>query len=409
MDTDKKFGVCLYRTEEIFMQLKKNSFLRIFLALCLTGVGLTGCGRPPQEPTAAPSATPSELPQASGTVTVKDHADREVTVVQEPKRVVITDIFPLASVLTVYLGSASSIVAMEPVSMNAAKNGILGQLYPEILNVDTSIMDGEDINVESIAALEPDVIFYNAGNAKEAEKFENAGLTAVGVSATGWNYDCLKTYDEWISLLDQIYPQHAHKNKLSTRVDEYGNAVYGAIQTRVKNLDEQEKQKVLFLYRYDENTMITSGSNFFGQWWCDSIGAVNVAQDVSAENRNAVITMEQVYAWNPDVIILTNFTPTQPEDLFANAIGGDDWSGIKAVQDRRVYKMPLGIYRTYTPGADTPMTLEWLAQAVYPELFKDVNVRRDVAAYYKELYEITLTDEQIEAMYNPNSAVGSWQ
>ena len=96
MDTDKKFGVCLYRTEEIFMQLKKNSFLRIFLALCLTGVGLTGCGRPPQEPTAAPSATPSELPQASGTVTVKDHADREVTVVQEPKRVVITDIFPLA-------------------------------------------------------------------------------------------------------------------------------------------------------------------------------------------------------------------------------------------------------------------------------------------------------------------------
>ncbi len=391
------------------MRFKWNHFFQIFLAACLAGSGLTGCGRVPKEPQIAKTATPSALPAGEDIITIKDHAGREVTLAQEPKKVVITDIYPLASVLTVYLGSASSIVAMEPVSMNAAKNGILGQLYPEILDVDTSIMDGEDISVEAIAALEPDVIFYNAGNAKEAEKFENAGLTAVGVSATGWDYDCIKTYDEWMALLDQIYPQHARKNKLSSRVDEYGDAVYGAVQSRIKNLNSQEKQKVLFLYRYDENMMVTSGSKFFGQWWCDSIGAVNVAQDVPAENKNAAITMEQVYVWNPDVIILTNFTKTQPEDLYANAIGSDDWSGIKAVQDHRVYKMPLGIYRTYTPGADTPMTLEWLAQAVYPDLFKDVNVRRDVAAYYKELYGITLTEEQIEAMYNPNSAVGSWQ
>lgn len=391
------------------MRLKRNNFFQIFLVACLAGIHLTGCGKAPLEPQTTPAATSSAIPEREGSVTVTDHAGRQVTVAQEPKKVVITDIYPLASVLTVYLGSANSIMAMEPVSMNAAKNGILGQLYPEILNVNTSIMDGEDINIEAIAALEPDVIFYNAGNAKEAEKFENAGLTAIGVSATSWEYDCLKTYDAWIALLDQIYPQHARKNKLASRVDEYGNAVYGAIQSRIKNLNSQDKQKVLFLYRYDENMMVTSSSKFFGQWWCDSIGAVNVAQDVPAENKNATITMEQVYEWNPDVIIMTNFTKTQPEDLYANAIGSDDWSGIKAVQDHRVYKMPLGIYRTYTPGADTPMTLEWLAQAVYPDLFKDVNVRRDVSAYYKELYGITLTDEQVEAMYNPNSAAGSWQ
>lgn len=40
----------------------------------------------------------------------------------------------------------------------------------------------------------------------------------------------------------------------------------------------------------------------------------------------------------PDVIILTNFTPTQPEDLYHNAVGGDDWSTVKAVQDKQVYK-----------------------------------------------------------------------
>ena len=50
----------------------------------------------------------------------------------------------------------------------------------------------------------------------------------------------------------------------------------------MKNVEE--KQKVLFLFQYDENAMITSSSKFFGQWWCDAVGAVNVAQDVPAED-----------------------------------------------------------------------------------------------------------------------------
>ena len=69
--------------------------------------------------------------------------------------------------------------------------------------------------------------------------------------------------------------------------------------------------------------------------------------------------------------------------------------------------MPLGSYRTYTPGVDTPMTLEWLAQAVYPEIFSDYNVSDDVRSYYQQLYGISLSDEQIEKMYTPNAAAGS--
>lgn len=118
--------------------------------------------------------------------------------------------------------------------------------------------------------------------------------------------------------------------------------------------------------------------------------------------------MEQVYEWNPDVIIITNFTKTTPDDLYNNAIGSDDWSSVKAVQDKRVYKMPLGVYRTYTPGIDTPLTLEWLAQAVYPDLFSDVDVASDVRDYYNKLFGVTLTDDQISAMYTPNRDAGSW-
>ena len=50
------------------------------------------------------------------------------------------------------------------------------------------------------------------------------------------------------------------------------------------------------------------------------------------------------------------------------------------------------------------MTLLWLAQAVYPEKFADVDVRAEVSDYYSELFGITLTEDQIDQMYTPNAA-----
>lgn len=370
---------------------------KLFLSLTMTAL-LVSCSSPKTSTSASVSATTQP-----STVTITDHADREVEVPTNPKRVAVLGIYPLPSMLTVYLDSCDSIVAMEPGSMNAAKNGILSQLYPDITNITTDIMDGDDVNIESLLALKPDVVFYNASDTQDLEKLENAGLTAVAFSATKWKFNCTETFNEWMNLLDQIYPEHAGNRE--ELIKKYSTDTYNKIQDTVKNVEE--KQKVLFLFQYDENAMITSSSKFFGQWWCDAVGAVNVAQDVPAEKTNAVITMEQVYEWDPDVIVITNFTQAKPDDLYNNAIGSDDWSNVSAVKNKRVYKMPLGTYRTYTPSVDSPMTLEWLAQAVYPELFKDMDVKADVKEYYQNLFGVTLTDEQVDQMYTPNASASS--
>ena len=401
----------------------------LLLCLCMM-LPLAACGaKPAAEPVPEPETAadapaeelvpenaaeaPAEAPAAKAesaerTVTITDHADRTVTVPANPTRVVILDILPLPSVLTVFLGSAETILAMEPASMNAAKNGILSELFPEILDVRTDIMSGDDVNIESLVALDPQIVYYNAGNSALGELLENAGLTAVGVSPTKWDYDCIVTYDKWIELLTEIYIS-ADSIDLRLNVNSFSTAMYDTIQARVADMDDSERKTVLFLFQYDENTMVTSGSSFFGQWWCDAAGALNAANEVAADNKNAVITMEQVYAWDPDVIVITNFTQTQPEDLYNNAIGDDDWSTVSAVVNGEVYKMPLGTYRTYTPGVDTPMTLEWLATILYPELFSEFDLAADVRMYYKDLYGVELTDEQIEAMYHPSSAAGSWK
>lgn len=384
----------------------KKKLMAMMMCLTLTVGTFAGCAggetkEAEDSKTEEMSDKDSEQEVSKDTITITDHADREVEVPAEINRIVVADIYPMASVLTVFLGSAKKLVGIDPVCMSAAESGLLGELFPEILDADTSFMNGADLNVESLLALEPDVVFCSAGNSELISTLENAQIPAVGISPSKWDYDILETYDQWTALLSQMFPENSNK---SEEISAYSKEVYEQVQEMVKDSPQEEKKKVLFLFQYDDQQMVTSGKHFFGQFWCDAVGALNAAEEIEVDNSNAVINMEQVYQWNPDVIIITNFTPTQPEDLYHNAVGGDDWSTVKAVQDKQVYKMPLGTYRSYTPSADTPVTLYWMAKTVYPDLFPDLDITKEVKDYYQDLYQVSLTDDQIERMYNPSSA-----
>ena len=384
----------------------KKKLMAMMMCLTLTVGTFAGCAggetkEAEDSKTEEMSDKDSEQEVSKDTITITDHADREVEVPAEINRIVVADIYPMASVLTVFLGSAKKLVGIDPVCMSAAESGLLGELFPEILDADTSFMNGADLNVESLLALEPDVVFCSAGNSELISTLENAQIPAVGISPSKWDYDILETYDQWTALLSQMFPENSNK---SEEISAYSKEVYEQVQEMVKDIQKEEKKKVLFLFQYDDQQMVTSGKHFFGQFWCDAVGALNAAEEIEVDNSNAVINMEQVYQWNPDVIIITNFTPTQPEDLYHNAVGGDDWSTVKAVQDKQVYKMPLGTYRSYTPSADTPVTLYWMAKTVYPDLFPDLDITKEVKDYYQDLYQVSLTDDQIERMYNPSSA-----
>ena len=314
----------------------------------------------------------------------------------------VCGIYPLPSVLTVFFGSAEKIVAMPKQSMAAAQNGLLGQLYPEILNAQTECVSGDQINTEELLKLKPDVVFYSASDSATGETLKNAGFTCVAVSVNKWHYNCIETLNNWISLLSEMFPE----DDKAAAVEKYSSETYDMIQERVSSLSDAERARVFVLFQYSDTNMLTSGKNFFGQWWCDAIGAVNVAEELTDDNSVAV-SMEQVYAWNPGVILVTNFTQAQPDDLYNNTVGTDDWSGISAVQSKRVYKMPLGMYRSYTPGADTPITLMWLAKTVYPDLFKDIDVTAKAKAYYKDVFGVELTDAQAESIFAPVSAAAA--
>ena len=359
--------------------------MKKLMALLLALVLLTGC---------APAAP------VQNTRTVIDHDGVEVTLPETVERIVVCDILPLPSVLAVFFDSAEKIVGMSGTSMNAAKNGLLGELYPEILDAETGFIDGSTVNAEELLKLNPDVVFYNASRKELGEQLRKAGFPAVAISVNKWEYDCIETLNQWAALLGEIFPE----NDKREQVAEYSGRIYDLVQDRVRDIPE--RQRVLYLYQYSETNLMTSGQKFFGQWWADAIGAVNVAQELTTDNSVAV-NMEQIYAWDPELIFITNFTTAEPEDLYENTVGVYDWSGIQAVRDRRVYKMPLGMYRSYTPGADTPVTLLWMAKTAYPEQFADIDILAETKQYYKEVFGIELTEEQAASIFAPDAEAGS--
>ncbi|MEG1426799.1 MAG: ABC transporter substrate-binding protein, partial [Oscillospiraceae bacterium] len=287
--------------------------LSLFLSLTILATA-SGCG-------AAPKAEAN-----AETITIVDHNDNTVVIPKKIERIVVCDILPLPSVLSVFFNSAAKIVGMSETSMSAAKSGLLGELYPEILKADTGFIKGTTVNVEELVGLKPDVVFYSAASKEIGEQLKSAGFHGVAISANKWEYNAIETLNNWISLLSQMFPAEKAKTEL---VANYSKETYDLIQERVANLKQEERVNVFFLFKYSDTSIMTSGKRFFGQWWADAIGAVNVAEELTTDNQ-AEVNMEQIYKWNPDLMFITNFTTAQPEDIINNTIGNYDWSGISA-------------------------------------------------------------------------------
>ena len=376
--------------------MKRILSLILVSAMCAS---LAACGSSSQTVSAG---------NENGTHIVVDHGGNQVEVPNKIERIVVSDIFPIPAVLSVFFNSADKIVGVAPTSYSAAKNSLLSQIYPEILNAKTDFMNGNVINVEELMKLNPDVVFYSENNNEQKEVLTKAGFCAIGISANGWGYDCIETLNQWLKTLTEVFKYSDNIKALTDRSDKAqkkSNEIYSMIKGRIATLTNEEKKRVFFLFQYNDSTMMTSGKNFFGQWWADASGCLNVAEELSKDNSVAT-NLEQVYAWNPDMIFITNFTTALPKDLYENTVGTYDWSEVKAVKDKEVYKLPLGMYRTYTPGIDTPITLLWFAKTAYPDMFNDIDLVKETREYYQDIFSVNLSDEQIKSIFNPDANAG---
>ncbi|WP_373840220.1 ABC transporter substrate-binding protein [Methanospirillum sp.] len=249
-------------------------------------------------------------------------------------------------------------------------------------------------NVEEILKLEPDVVFQWAQYGEELYKpLEDAGIPVICLK-----YGTQEDLETWIKLFGEVLDRQEQADKLIT----YQQGMNAKIKEKTENIAEEDKPRVLSLPYGDQLTV--SGSGTYNDYYFGLTGAKNVASEVPGSSTQ--VSMEQIINWDPEIIYIGNFDDLTPQDIFENRIEGQDWAGIDAVKNGRVYKVPLGGYRWDPPNQESPLMWEWLMEIHHPELF-DFNLRDDMKKFYITYYDYSLSDEEIEEILftNLNNAI----
>lgn len=365
----------------------------ILTTLALAAMALAACS----DKEATTSTSGGEVQTTAEEKIVIDQAGTEVTIPAEVNSIVSGGILPYFHTWYVATNSAKEIVGMHPNSYNAAENSILSKMEPEILNADTSFVQNGEMNVEELMKINPDVFFEIATDEKSIEQARNAGINTVAIKAIdAVAAEPLATFNSWLKLTGEI----ASTTERADKFIEIGTAVQNEIYEKIDGLTKEQKPNALMMYQLSEQAITVGGKNFFGNQWLNATGANDVAENDVTGRKD--VNMEQIYNWNPEIIYLTNFTETQPEDLYNNTIPGQDWSEVEAVKNKQVYKIPLGIYRWFPPSGDAPLMLKWLASNNQPELF-DYDMNAEIKNYYKDFYGYDVTDEEVEQILHPSS------
>ncbi|HEX5091503.1 MAG TPA: ABC transporter substrate-binding protein [Burkholderiales bacterium] len=121
------------------------------------------------------------------------------------------------------------------------------------------------------------------------------------------------------------------------------------------------------------------------------LGARNVAG--AARGGLAIVSLEQVLAWNPEVVFTS-------DPNFYQAVWTDPrWAAVAAVRARRVHlspHLPFGWF-DFPPGANRIIGLYWAGKLLYPDLFPE-DLRAKTAEFYRLFYHREPDQAQLDAL-----------
>lgn len=321
-------------------------------------------------------------PLLADPVTVTDMRGKEIQLPAPAERLAIIPI-PMASVVIALDGSTKRIAAMNPEAVKSVTDGFLGSIFPEAAAISSDIIAGGQFapNVESILALKPDAIIQWKSPEDIIAPLESAGLTVVGLQNNPATQDI---NEQNLTILAKVIGQDArlaqflemHHNRL-TEIKALTDAVLDA-----------DRPRAVYL-RHNGDKLQVSGTKTYQNFWLGLSGAVNVAGEIEGQ---AAPSVEQIIAWDPQVIILSAFDKATPAEIYADPA----WTGISAVKEQRVYKIPHGGYR-WDPGShESHLAWTWAAMVMHPEI--NFDIRKDMRSAYKLFYGHDLTNAEIDAI-----------
>lgn len=347
--------------------------------------------------------------------TIKDMRGVDVNIPKNLTRIAtISDGF-VESIMT-HLGVIDKIVAIGSYSMKRrykyqsyeyleGKEKILEgkstmlAINPELDNhICINSPQGNIISYEALAKSRPELVIMRVGDCtvrgsnkenliKTIDIIENLGIALVVLySPTYLTKDNLSSMRDEMQVLGDIFNQRAKALKLY----EYLSSIEKMIKDRTRNIADDNKQKVLYI---GLNSMaIKEGGSGFAtglgnpeSYIIESV--VNGRNIYRGIGSRVIMSAEQIYALDPDVILLPTLDGYHPVAELYKSQNYKRLSELRAIRDRRVFSMP------FTPmncsrRLEYPIDILVMAKAIYPEVFSDIKVHEFILKFYKDIYGV---------------------
>jgi iron complex transport system substrate-binding protein len=312
--------------------------------------------------------------------TLTDQMGRSVTLPAKVEKLVVIPI-PLASMVMAVDGGAARISGMNSAAKSDIDEGLLGRLFPAAARIPTQVA-GESFapNGEALAAARPDLVIQwgDRGDAIVTP------IRQLGLPVLTIKYGDSRFAAEWLRLVGAAIGKQARGEALAT----WFEARMTEVERRGAAIPAKARPRVLYLMR-GRSALLVAGKNTSMDGDIVRAGGVNPAGQLPGF---APVGVEQILAWNPDIILLNNFErEMSPQAFYADG----RFKGLAAVTKKQVYRYPRGGFRWDPPSQETPLALDWLYGVLHPTRpMPDLRAR--IAHAYQMLYGYPVDAAEID-------------
>lgn len=269
--------------------------------------------------------------------TFTDSSGAEITFLSPPQRVV--SLVPSVTEMLFQLGAGDVVAGITYHSILPAESAgkkIIGGFFKPDLN--------------RIAALEPDVIFY-AGLQKEVKmRFEDEAVL-INLMPTS-----IKESFDHLRLLGEVFDKRAGAERIIKRQQEQ----LDTIRRKVAFIAPENRMRVMRLM--GRTSVMTPGDDSFQN---DFIRAAGAVPPILGKKGPVVsVTLQEWQQFNPQVLYGCGGDRSVLELL-----KGPEWKEVDAVRNNRVYFFPCDL--TCRAATHTGYFVSWLAARIYHDAFSD--------------------------------------
>lgn len=346
--------------------LKRMGALALAAALCLN---LAACGA--ASSSAALSAAASSQAVASSAaaseaagITLTDQAGRTVTLEQPAESIV--SCYYISTYATIALGLKDKIVGLENKADTRALYALAAPELPQLTQVGTL----KELNVEAVAALEPDLVIMPQKLIDNAQTLEDLGITVMIV-----NPETQEGLETMLTLIGEACGASDQAQAL---------IVYNHTQLEraAEMTAELEKPSVCLLG--NSSYLSVAPAAMYQNDLIEQAGGVNAAASIE-EDYWADVSYETLLALAPEVLVIPSAASYTAEDVMNDPQLAD----LPAVQNGAVYTMPQGLDEWDSPTPSGILGVLWLTSVLHPEAYPFEEFTADAQAFYQTFYGFT--------------------